>query len=86
MVLFDQIGVSLEGGPGFRKVKLENIVRLRLIRNHKNTVQIGTVGKNLAGLIKFIHIAVKKLWHETFPDFWVRNQGLIERIVLEAGV
>ena len=46
----------------------------------------GTVGKNLAGLIKFIHIAVKKLWHETFPDFWVRNQGLIERIVLEAGV
>ena len=86
MILLDEVGVGLERGPGFRKVKLEDIVGLSLVRNHENAIQIGTVGKNLAGLVKFIHIAVKELRHKAFPDLRVRNQGLIERVMLEAGI
>ena len=86
MVLLDEVGVGLERGPGFCKIELENVVGLGLVRDNQYSVSVGTVGKNLAGFVKFIHIAVKKLRHEALTDFGIRDQSLIERVMFEAGI
>lgn len=83
-VVLNQKGVGLEGAVQLLGKVLEGVVRLGLIRDDDDAVQIFVDGVDLAVVQHLIQVAAEQLRQQLFPSVLVGDQLLIERVAHKA--